>query len=142
VSENFGNSPDVPPNCKAIEVPTNRVQNGQLAYIFRIFGRPPRSSTCDCERAAEPALPQTLFLMTDDSLIGKMQKGRLSTLLKSTKSDAEIVDELFLATLIRLPMENEKQLALEHVGKKKDRTAGFTDVFWALINRQEFVLNH
>jgi hypothetical protein len=142
VSEDFGRSPDVPPNCKAIEVPTNRVQNGQLAYIFRIFGRPPRSSTCDCERAAEPALPQTLFLMTDDTLIGKMQRGRLSTLLKEKQDDVEVIEELFLATLVRLPTGSEKQTALEHLDAKKDRRAALTDVLWALINTQEFVLNH
>ena len=43
----------------------SRVQNPNLAYIFRIFGRPARSTACDCERSMEPALPQTLYLMTD-----------------------------------------------------------------------------
>ena len=47
---------------RPIEVGASRVQNGNLGYAFRIFGRPPRTTACDCERAMEPALPQTLFL--------------------------------------------------------------------------------
>jgi hypothetical protein len=118
------------------------VQNGQLGYIFRIFGRPPRSSTCDCERAAEPALPQTLFLMTDESLLNKIQRGRLSTLLNSKLGDEAIIEELFLATLVRPPLEHERRAALDHLAARTDRQAAFTDVLWALINTQEFVLNH
>ena len=56
--------------------------------------------------------------------------------------DAEVVDELFLATLSRLPDAREKQGALERVKAAGDRTKGFTDVLWALINTREFVLNH
>jgi flagellar biosynthesis GTPase FlhF len=139
-TENFGN--DVPPGIKAVEVAPNRIQNANLAYIFRIFGRPPRTSSCDCERASEPALPQTLFLMTDQTLQGKIQRGRLEKLIKDRKSNEDIVEELFLATLSRLPSSAEKQAALDHVSGKRDRNAGLTDVVWALINTREFVLNH
>jgi hypothetical protein len=142
VSEDFSRSPDVPPGSKCIEIATNRPQSGTLAYVFRIFGRPPRSLTCDCERAAEPALPQTLFLMTDDTLMGKLQKGRLGKLLSEKKEDAEILEELYLATLTRFPTEGEKRWLLDHIEQKSDRKAAFTDVLWALINSQEFVLNH
>ena len=141
VTENFGN--DVPPGIKAIEVAPNRIQNANLAYIFRIFGRPPRAASCDCERAMEPALPQTLFLMTDQTLMTKIQNGRLRKLLADNKlNDAQVVEELFLATLSRFPTEQEKRWALDHVKTAASRQAGFVDVLWALINTREFVLNH
>jgi flagellar biosynthesis GTPase FlhF len=140
VSENFG--PDVPAGIKAVEVAPNRVQNPNLMYIFRIFGRPPRTASCDCERAAEPALPQTLFLMTDQNLLGKLQRGRLEKLIRDRKSDAEIVDEMFMATLCRPPNQNEREAALDHIKSKSDRNAGLVNVVWALINTREFVLNH
>src|SRR5262249_24575705 len=57
--------PDVPPRSRAIEVASNRVRAAHLARVFRIFGRPVRTATCDCERPAAPAVPQTLFLMAD-----------------------------------------------------------------------------
>jgi hypothetical protein len=140
-AETFG--PEAPPGVRAIEVATNRLQQNQnLANVFRLFGRPPRASTCDCERAAEPALPQTLFLMTDTTILNKITNGRLKTLLADKKSDEAVVDELFLATLSRLPTEKEKTRLLEHVHGKGNRQTGFVDVAWALINTREFILNH
>lgn len=141
VTENFG--PEVQPNARAIEVAPNRLaQNAALTNVFRVFGRPPRTSTCDCERPAEPTLPQTLYVMTDPSLQAKITGGRLRVLLASKKTDAEVVEEMFLATLTRLPSDKEKDKALTHVKKKDKREAGFVDVVWALINTPEFILNH
>lgn len=140
VTENLG--PDVPPGSKAIEVAQNRVANGNLAYVFRIFGRPPRTSACDCERASEPALPQTLFLMTDQQLQGKIASGRLRKLLAQKKTDIEIVEEFFLAALTREPTPQEKTKALAYIKSKPNRNAALTDIVWALVNTREFILNH
>lgn len=140
VSEQWGK--DVPSGIRAIEVAPSRVQNPQLAYIFRIFGRSPRSMACDCERSMEPALPQTLYLMTDATLQGKLAKSRAATLAKSTKSDEEALEELFLATLSRSPNPAEKEAFAAYRAKKKDRQTAFVDTLWALINTREFILNH
>jgi hypothetical protein len=134
--------PDAPPGSRAIEVATNRVRSPHAARVFRVFGRPVRASACDCERPTGPALPQTIFLMADPTLLEKLAGGRLHALLAGGRPDAEVVDELFLATLSRLPDAREKQGALDRVHTAADRGAGFTDVLWALINTREFVLNH
>jgi hypothetical protein len=139
-SEDVGG--DAPPGSRAIEVATNRARSPHLARVFRVFGRPARASTCDCERAQEPTVPQTLFLMTDPGLLKKITEGRLKKLLAEARPDDQIVEELFLATLSRLPDEGDKQAALAHVQAAKDRRAGFVDLLWALINTREFVLNH
>jgi hypothetical protein len=147
VTENFG--ADAPANCHAIEVGSSRISNGTVAYLFRTFGRPPRTTACDCERALEPALPQRLFLMTDPSLQAKFKapKGRLQTLLATKKRDKEIVTELFLATLSRFPTESEWMQFTEFCadeykqGKKKPQDI-YPGVLWALINTREFILNH
>jgi len=138
--ENFGT--DAPAGARAIEVASNRVQNANLAYVFRIFGRPPRTSTCDCERAGDPALPQTLYMMSDPAITQKIAGGRLRLLLSAKTSDDEIVEELFLATLSRPPEEKEKAWAARYIADRKDRTTAFTDIAWALINTREFILNH
>src|SRR5262249_34133496 len=140
VSEQWGR--DVPDGIRAIEVAPSRIQNANLAYIFRIFGRSPRTMACDCERSMEPALPQTLYLMTDSSLQQKLAKSRAIELSKTMKTDEEILDELFLATLTRLPTPVEKQSFAAYRAKKKDRQAAFVDTLWALINTREFILNH
>jgi hypothetical protein len=140
VSEDWGR--DVPNGIRAIEVAPSRIQNANLAYIFRIFGRSPRTMACDCERSMEPALPQTLYLMTDSSLQQKLSKSRAVELAKSMKSDDDALDELFLATLTRMPTPAEKQSFAAYRAKKKDRQSALVDTLWALINTREFILNH
>jgi hypothetical protein len=135
---------DVKPGSRAIEVGASQIQNPSIAYAFRIFGRPPRTAACDCERAMEPALPQKLYLMTDTNLLAKFQSpsGRLQKLLKSGKTDDQILDELFLATLTRLPSAKDRQQFHDYRKEAADRQAAFTDTLWALINTREFILNH
>jgi hypothetical protein len=140
VKENWGR--DVPDGIRAVEVAPSRVQNANLAYIFRIFGRPARGLACDCDRSMEPALPQTLYLMTDTNLQGKLAKSRAATLAKSMKTDEEALEELFLATLSRPPSPTEKQSFADYRAKKKDRQTALVDTLWALINTREFILNH
>jgi hypothetical protein len=143
-TENFGT--DAPPGCRAIEIGASRVQNPTIAYVFRTFGRPPRTSTCDCERAMDPALPQKLFLMTDPALKAKFDdpKGRLRTVDDPTKTDEQALDELFLATLSRYPTDSDRKLFAEYQKKtdSKERKTALEGALWALINTREFILNH
>ena len=144
VTEGSSKAREVRPGSRAIEVGSTRVQDANLAYVFRTFGRPPRSTACDCERAMEPALPQTLFLMTDPFLLGKIQspKGRLQQLLQSKKDDGLVLEELFLATLTRFPTDKEKERFAAYRAKRPERQAAFVDTVWALINTREFITNH
>jgi hypothetical protein len=132
----------IPPGARAIEIAPNRVQNAHLAQIFRIFGRPARTLSCDCERSQEPAVPQALFLMSDPKLLATIEKGRLQTLLEQKRSDEATIEELFLATLSRFPDDKEKHTALEHVRAARDRRKAYVDVIWALLNTREFISNH
>jgi hypothetical protein len=143
VPEKFG--PEVRPGSKAVEVGASvLIQSPNITYAFRIFGRPPRSAACDCERAMEPALPQTLYLMTDKALLDKLKApdGRVAALLKTAMSDDEMLDELFLATLSRYPSANDRKVFQTARKNAKDRVAAFNDTMWALINLPEFRLQH
>ena len=71
VPGDFG--PDAPRGARAIEVAANAVRSPDLERAFRIFGRPRRASTCDCERPRDPALPQALFLIADAGLMDKLR---------------------------------------------------------------------
>ncbi len=134
--------PDAPRGARAIEIATNRPSSPDLARAFRILGRPERAAVCDCERPKAPALPQTLFLMTDDALLARLKAGRVRTLAGSDCCDAEAVEELFLAALSRPPTWDEARSALDQLRTSPDRASGLADVLWALINTREFVLNH
>jgi hypothetical protein len=128
---------------KMVEVGSSRL-NGNVAYVLRIFGRPPRTTACDCERAMEPALPQTLFRMTDAAVLAKFtdKDGRTMKLAKTKMTDEELVEEAFLATLSRFPTKQQKADGVEHLKSAKTRTEGVTDLLWALVNTREFILNH
>ncbi len=143
VEEKFTGQEEAPLGTKMVELGSSRL-NGSVAYALRIFGRPPRTTACDCERAMEPALPQTLFRMTDAAVLAKFTAGdgRVMALAKSKLTNEELTEELFLATLSRLPKATEKADAVQHLKDAKNRTAGVTDLMWALVNTREFILNH
>ncbi len=55
------------------------------------------------------------------------------------------VEALFLATLSRAPRSQERERFVKYVeegGPAKDRKKALADVFWALLNSSEFMLNH
>jgi hypothetical protein len=55
------------------------------------------------------------------------------------------IDALFMATLSRPATSLEMQRFANHVvngGTEKDEKRALTDVYWALLNSSEFILNH
>jgi hypothetical protein len=142
VKETFGAG--APPNCKAVEVGASRIPDAQVGYALRIFGRPPRTTACDCERSLEPGLPQKLFLMADPTVVNKVRspQNRLTDLLKTKADDQDALDELFLATLTRKPTSREREAFAAVRAKARNRAAAFSDTLWALVNTTEFIFNH
>ena len=105
----------------------------------------PRTTACDCERAMEPGLPQKLYLMADQTIVRHLAEARLARLkplLSSDMTDDQILDELTLSTLSRLPNDRERASFKKHLSGNKDRPTAFTDLLWALINTTEFISNH
>lgn len=137
VEESF---PDgIPAGSLAIEVASNDL-GGEAGKALRVFGRGERESICDCDRTVEPNLRQSLYLMNNSSLLGKIQSGSIRELLQ--KDDRQLVDELFLRMFSRWPQEKELTVALEHLKRASSREAGFDDLVWGLLNTREFVTNH
>src|SRR5262249_57195313 len=104
----------------------------------------PRTTACDCERSMEPGLPQKLYLMADTALQRRIEAPNncLKQLLVDKPDDDAALDELFLATLSRLPTEKERASFHRHRETKKDRRAAFADTLWALVNTTELIFNH
>lgn len=69
------------------------------------------------------------------------EKGtRVAALLESGKSDGDMLEELFLASLARRPTDGEIKVC-QHL-LARDRKTGLEDIQWALLNSPEFLLNH
>lgn len=129
------------PNAKrAVELPTELVQNDFLD----VFGRSKRDTPCECEASDEPNLPQVLFLMYSPELQNKIshKDGTVANLVKSGKSTADMVEELFLIALSRKPTTEESTDAVALIESAAKRQAAIEDLLWTLLNSKEFLFSH
>ncbi len=131
------------PFQRSIEFPLSR-PGGADSYLLKIFDKPQRTQSCDCERAETPNLSQALYFYNDGALIAKITEktGRLTKLLASKADDAKVLEELYLNTLSRFPTNDEKVLGLSHLKVAHSRDEGFEDLFWSFLNRREFLVHH
>lgn len=132
-----------PVGLRAVQVPDPSVKS----YFLTVFGRSERVTACACERQSDVALPHILHLMGGTTYSEKLRAtdGRLAELLRAKKSDAEIVDELFLACLARRPKPQELETINRHLRQTdpgESRDERLRDLFWALLNSTEFAFNH
>lgn len=135
VAEKFNGWPE---GYRSIQVWDNRMPS----YFFRIFGRPVRASVCECERSNEPSITQALHLLNSPEINEKLshKRGLARRLAASAKSTDEVLDEIYLTTLSRLPTSEERALlrdAFPPVGQ--DRRAAVEDVLWSVLNTKEFL---
>jgi len=106
------------------------------------FGKPGRLLSCECERSEDTTLHQAFQLITGPLLNQMLRESdnRLGRLLAAGKSDAEIIEEFYLAALCRPPSATERQAALAMLSQAKDRRAALEDLVWGLVNAKEFLL--
>jgi hypothetical protein len=114
------------------------------SYFLDVFGRPQRSSACECERVSEANLAQALHLLNSDEVQNKLSRsgGRADVLAKEKRPDAEKVEELFLWTFAHKPTPDQLNAALTHIAKNaQNKRVAYENILWALINTKEFVFN-
>lgn len=88
------------------------------------------------------SMVQAASLMNHELVLERVkiqEGGRLHRLLRSepSRSNEEIVEELFLATVSRLPSEQEMRMSKSLLERLRDQ--GAEDLMWALLNRADFV---
>ena len=121
----------------------------------RIFGRGPRrdflTKFASTERSIErqTSILQALTLMNGQFVKDQTSLERSSFLAgimdAPFMNPGSRVEAIFLATLSRLPSVDESQKFSSYVqrsGTDYDEKKALTDVFWALLNSSEFILNH
>lgn len=135
VAEKFNGWPE---GYRSIQVWDNRMPS----YFFRIFGRPVRASVCECERSNEPSITQALHLLNSPEINEKIshKRGTARHLATSKFSVDEILDELYLRTLSRLPTDEERTVLRQAFPPgEADRRAAVEDVLWSVLNTKEFL---
>lgn len=115
------------------------------SYFLRTFGRATRETVCSCEVKMEPNLSQALHLLNGNTVSGKVEKSKqIEKMLNKQKlTEAQIVETLYVRCLTRKPTEKETASVLSMVHEEgADKVAVLNDLFWALLNSQEFIFNH
>jgi hypothetical protein len=101
----------------------------------------------DRKAGRQTSIPQALYLMNGPFLEEAIAASRNLATVQANVSgtvDRNLTD-LYLAALSRRPTPDELKRLRDYVatgGPAHDRKAALADVFWALLNSGEFVMNH
>lgn len=121
-------------------------QNKFVAFVLETYGRPQRNAAvqCDCERDPSGSIFQVLTLANHPRVWEKINDpaGRAARLLKADGDAGSKIDELYLATVSRLPTEVEHDACLKFLAGTESAENGLQNVLWSLINTREFLLQH
>jgi hypothetical protein len=139
VTETKNKFPGLPLGARAVQIADGQVSN----YFLTTFGRATRESVCSCEVKLDPTLSQSLHLLNGDATTQRITQGNLiSKLLKDKKTPEEILDEIYVRCLSRMPSADEKTKVLALVNAEKDKKQVLEDAFWAVLNTREYMFNH
>lgn len=136
-----------PEAFKGYPAGTRAVQltDGETNHPFlKAFGQPARELACECEREGESNLAQALQLINGATVNDRLRDptNRIGKLLEKKIPEPDMLKNLFLVTLSRLPSQEESKAMLGHVAEAQDKRKAWEDVHWALINSKEFLFRH
>jgi hypothetical protein len=128
---------NLPLGTRAIELPDAEYPD----YFLNTFAKPRRVSVCECERLPDPTLAQALHTLNGDGLVLKIRdaKSRVTLLVAAQRPHDEIVSELYLAALSRMPSEAELAASRELLAEAPSKPEFYQDLLWALINSKQFL---
>jgi hypothetical protein len=143
--------PDFPVGTRAVQLPVSDIITPPGPYhhyeqhpFMLKFGQPARNLVCECARESEFNASQALEMMIGTTVTAKLRHrgNRLDQLLAAKKSDAEILNELYMITLARQPADETARGFLSYVAKASDRRKAWEDVLWTILRSQEFIYRH
>lgn len=131
--------PGLPLGARAVQI----VDGNVSTYFLTTFGRATRESVCSCEVKLEPTLSQSLHMLNGDATTNRIRQGGLiAKRFGEKKTPEQIIEEMYLRTLVRRPSADEMAKLQAALKEEPDKARGLEDVFWALMNTREFVFNH
>jgi hypothetical protein len=120
-----------PPGTRAMQV-----YSGAGGYMLSSFGRLNRDIIC--ERDSQPDMAQTMHLISGTTIHKKVSGAKIDLSL----SDDELMDRIYMSSLVRKPSAEERSAILNRVRSASDRKAAYQDLLWAILNSKEFMYQH
>jgi len=128
----------MPNGGRAVQLADGRTLN----YFLTTFGRSTRATACTCEVKTSPTLSQALHLLNGDTTNGKIADGKVvEKLLAAGKTPDAAAAELYLRCLGRKPTTAEAERIAAKLAAATDKKRALDDLFWALLNTNEFLFN-
>ncbi len=120
----------------------NRIRNQWLQQFTTNFGNDENTEAT----TFNGTIPQALMMMNGDLMqqaISSKPGSLLHQLSSGGQRPAERINAMFMAALSRAPTNQEVQVANQLLGARGgDATAALQDVFWAILNSNEFIIVH
>ena len=104
-----------------------------------------RGNRDTARRASTGSILQQLNLMNDNTLVLPKLKMANSPALKELAkltNNSELVDELWLTFLSRMPTPDERAKAVAYLGKAAARNNAIEDLAWAAVNKVDFLFSY
>jgi hypothetical protein len=132
--------PGLPAGLRAAQLPDPA--SGKGGFLEQ-FGQPVRESPCECERRNEMSLAQALALVNGPTLSEAVAdpQGRVASLFRNKPDDRRVVEAVYLATLCRLPTDEEAARSLKVLAGSPNKQESAQDLMWALLNTPAFLFN-
>ena len=112
-----------------------QVYSGGGGYMLSSFGRLSRDIIC--ERDSQPDMAQTMHMISGSTIHKKVSSAKINLSL----SNDELIDSIYMSSLVRKPSRDERAAILSrvHAGERK---AAYQDLLWAILNSKEFMYQH
>jgi hypothetical protein len=141
VPTQFAGGPgSLPVGTRAIDLPDENVP----VSFLDVFGRPARTSSCECERVDAPSLAQALTLINSAEIQRKLtaETGYAAQLAANAHTHEKNSEDIFLRLLGREPDNAELQAATDFLKSEEDRGEAYRSLLWSVLATNEFMFNH
>jgi hypothetical protein len=104
-----------------------------------------RGNRDTARRSATGSILQQLNMMNDNTVVlTKIRVANSPTLKELAKAsdNGQLVDELWLTFLSRVPGESERSKAIEYLNRAASRNTAIEDLAWAAINKIDFLFSY